>query len=128
VQGAAGGGVRGARAARAQKPSKKGAGVAEAEAACPASAITREYFSGHGEPVICVPDPNSEPEPDPDPDSDPDPDPDPNPNPTPTPTPKPSPNPGLKVICVGFVENSSLMVSLDRGDQLLLYPYPYPYP
>ena len=25
----------------------------QAEAACPASAITREYFSGHGEPVIC---------------------------------------------------------------------------
>ena len=47
--------------------------MVEAEAACPSAAITREYFSGHGEPVICV----------------------------------------------GFVENSSLMVSLDRGGQLL---------
>ena len=27
------------------------------------------------------------------------------------------------MICVGFVENSSLMVSLDRGGQLLLWPY-----
>ena len=55
MQGAAGGGARGARAARAQKPSKKGGSVAEAEAACPASAITREYFSGHGEPVTLHP-------------------------------------------------------------------------